>query len=242
VLRKVGVPYTILEANADVVRQAKDKGEKINFGDATRREVLMHAGIENAWVLVLALSDAAAARRTVSQARLMNNKLHIVVRTRYTAEITELLELGANEVIPEEFETSIEIFSRVLHHYGVTRYIIEEQIAQIRKRGYEMLRSTSIPEVQMARLHSALQDASAETVKLHRDSPAIGKTLGELDLRGKTGATVIAVVHEGETKISPGAGYKLCEDDMILLSGPSKKIESAVKILLPNDDVGGFNP
>jgi CPA2 family monovalent cation:H+ antiporter-2 len=242
VLRTVGVPYTILEANAVVVRQAKDKGEKINFGDATRREVLMHAGIENAWVLVLALSDAAAARRTVSQARLMNSKLHIVVRTRYTAEITELLELGANEVIPEEFETSIEIFSRVLHHYGVTRNIIEEQIAQIRKRGYEMLRSTSIPEVQMARLHSALQDASAETVKLHRDSPAVGKTLGELDLRGKTGATVIAVVHEGDTKISPGAGYKLCEDDMILLSGSSKKIESAVKILLPNDDLGGFNP
>jgi len=242
VLRTVGVPYTILDVDAVVVRHAKDNGEKINFGDATRREVLMHAAIEKAWVLVLAMSDAAAARRTVSQARLMNDKLHIVVRTRYTAEITELLELGANEVIPEEFETSIEIFSRVLHHYGVTRNIIEEQIAQIRKRGYEMLRSTSIPEVQMARLHSALQDASAETVKLHRDSPAVGKTLGELDLRGKTGATVIAVVHEGETKISPGAGYKLCEDDMILLSGPSKKIESAVKILLPNDDVGGFNP
>jgi len=242
VLRTVGVPYTILDVDAVVVRHAKDNGEKINFGDATRREVLMHAAIEKAWVLVLAMSDAAAARRTVSQARLMNDKLHIVVRTRYTAEITELLELGANEVIPEEFETSIEIFSRVLHHYGVTRNIIEEQIAQIRKRGYEMLRSTSIPEVQMARLHSALQDASAETVKLHRDSPAVGKTLGELDLRGKTGATVIAVVHEGETKISPGAGYKLCEDDMILLSGPSKKIESAVKILLPNDDLGGFNP
>jgi len=242
VLRTVGVPYTILEANAVVVRQAKEKGEKINFGDATRREVLMHAGIENAWVLVLAMSDAAAARRTVSQARLMNEKLHIVVRTRYTAEITELLELGANEVIPEEFETSIEIFSRVLHHYGVTRNIIEEQIAQIRKRGYEMLRSTSIPEVQMAHLHTALQDASAETVKLHTDSPSVGKTLGELDLRGKTGATVIAVVHEGETKISPGAGYKLCAEDLILLSGSSKKIERAVQLLLPNDDLGGFNP
>jgi CPA2 family monovalent cation:H+ antiporter-2 len=242
VLRTVGVPYTILDADAVVVRHAKDKGEKINFGDATRREVLLHAGIENAWVLVLAMSDAAAARRTVSQARLLNEKLHIVVRTRYTAEITELLELGANEVIPEEFETSIEIFSRVLHHYGVTRNVIEEQIAQIRKRGYEMLRSTSIPEVQMARLHSALQDASAETVKLLVDSPAVGKTLGELDLRGQTGATVIAVVHEGETKISPGANYKLCEDDMILLSGSSKKIERAVKILIPNDEVGGFNP
>jgi CPA2 family monovalent cation:H+ antiporter-2 len=242
VLRTVGVPYTILDADAVTVRQAKDKGEKINFGDATRREVIMHAGVENAWVLVLAMSDAAAARRTVSTARLLNAKLHIIVRTRYTAEITELLELGANEVIPEEFETSIEIFARVLHHYGVTRNIIEEQIGQIRRRGYEMLRSTSLPEVQMAQLHSALQDASAETIKIHADSPAVGRTLGELDLRGKSGATVIAVVQGGETKISPGAGYKLCEDDMVLLSGSSKKIEKAIKILTPNDELGGFNP
>jgi K+/H+ antiporter YhaU regulatory subunit KhtT len=94
----------------------------------------------------------------------------------------------------------------------------------------------------MAKLHSALKDASAETVRLHADSPVVGKTLGEIDLRGKTGATVVAVVREDETKISPGAGYKLREDDMILLSGSSKKIERAVKILIPNDELGGFNP
>jgi CPA2 family monovalent cation:H+ antiporter-2 len=236
------VPYTILDADAVTVHQAKDKGEKINFGDATRREVLRHAGVENAWVLVLAMSDAAAARRTVAQARHLNQKLHIIVRTRYTAEITELLELGANEVIPEEFETSIEIFARVLHHYGVTRNIIEEQIGQIRRHGYEMLRSPSVPATQTAQLYSALQEASAETVRIDPGSPAVGKTLGELDLRGKTGATVIAVLREGDTKISPGAGYRLREDDMVLLSGSSKKIERAVKILTPNEELGGFNP
>ncbi|MCV4600561.1 NAD-binding protein, partial [Escherichia coli] len=86
----------------------------INYGDATRREVLLHAGIEKAWSLVLAMSDPDAARRTVRQARILNDSVHIIVRTRYVAEITELYALGANEVIPEEFETSIEIFSRVL--------------------------------------------------------------------------------------------------------------------------------
>ncbi|HLM00773.1 MAG TPA: cation:proton antiporter, partial [Pyrinomonadaceae bacterium] len=147
VLRAVLVPYTILDLNADVVREAKEKGEKINFGDATRREVLHHAHIENANALVLAMSDPQAGRRTVKQARELNENIYIVVRTRYTSEITELLELGANEVIPEEFETSIEIFSRVLLRYGVDRHTIENQIERVRRQGYEMLRSPSIQRV-----------------------------------------------------------------------------------------------
>ena len=241
VLRAVGVPYTILEVDSEVVRRAKDKGEKINFGDATRREVLLHAHIDKAWIMVLAMSDPSAARRAVSLARSLNKKLHIIVRTRYTAEITELLRLGADEVIPEEFETSIEIFARVLHRFGTPHTVIEDQIARIRRQGYEMLRSPSVPQIEMGNLHAAMHDAVTETVLIGADSPVIGKTLGQLNLRGKTGATVIAVIHEGETKVSPGANFKLSEGDNVLLSGSAKKIEKAVEILGANH-IGGFNP
>jgi CPA2 family monovalent cation:H+ antiporter-2 len=242
VLRAVLVPYTILDLNGETVRRAKEAGEKINFGDATRREVLHHAHIEEANALVLAMSDPQAVRRTVKQAREMNENLYIVVRTRYTAEITELLELGADEVIPEEFETSIEIFARVLHRYGVTRHVIESQIEEIRRRGYQMLRSPSLPEVKMANLNAALHAATTETIKLNRDSPVIGKNLVELNLRNTTGVTLIAVVRDGETKINPGANYKLTEGDILILLGTSEKIESAIEILQPGAKLGGFNP
>jgi CPA2 family monovalent cation:H+ antiporter-2 len=68
-------------------------------------------------MLVVAISDPASTRRIVQVARRGNPRLHILVRTRYAAEVEDLLKLGANEVIPEEFETSIEIFAKVLHHY-----------------------------------------------------------------------------------------------------------------------------
>jgi CPA2 family monovalent cation:H+ antiporter-2 len=241
VLRAVGVPYVILELNADEVRRAKAKGEKINFGDATRREVLLHAGVEQAWALVLAMSDAAAARRTVDLARRLNEKLHIIVRTRYVAEITELFQLGANEVIPEEFETSIEIFSRVLHRYGTSRKVIEQQIARIREQGYEMLRSAASPAVPMNAPMIDLNGASTETVVLDERSPVVGLNLGELDLRGKSGATVIAVVSDGNTIISPGAKHRLREGDTIVLLGEPEKISGALSILQPDTSVGGFN-
>lgn len=248
VLRTVGVPYVILELNAEVVRQAKAKGEKINFGDATRREVLIHAGIERAWAMVLAMSDAGAARRTVDQAHRLSEKLHIIVRTRYVAEITELFELGANEVIPEEFETSIEIFSRVLHRYGISRSVIETQIERIRRQGYEMLRSPALPpQIEKAPdLGVALDSASTETVTLAEDSPVAGRSLGELDLRGQSGATVIAVVRDGQTKISPGANYSLESGDTIVILGSPEKIDRAKAIFKPEETpaqaaIGGFN-
>ncbi len=242
VLRAVTVSYTILELNAEVVREAKEKGEKINFGDATRREVLHHAAIENANALVLAMSDPQAARRTVRQARALNEKIYIVVRTRYTSEITELLKYGADEVIPEEFETSIEIFSRVLLRYGVDRRTIENQIERVRRQGYEMLRSPSIQRVEMSNLNAALHAATTENIKLNQDSPIVGKTLGELDLRGKTGATLMAVVRGDDTKIGPGATYTLRENDILILFGKPENIERAIKLLQPDELTGGFNP
>lgn len=242
VLRAVGVPYVILELDAEVVRRAKAKGEKINFGDATRREVLLHAGVERAWSMVLAMSDPAAARRTVALACRLNPDLHIIVRTRYVAEITELLELGANQVIPEEFETSIEIFSRVLHRYGIQRSVIEQQIAKIREQGYEMLRSPALASSSLNVAKIDLDGASTKTITLDENSPVVGKNLGELELRGKSGATVIAVIRDGETKISPGAHYKLNAGDVVILLGSAKKIGRAVAIIQPQGSVGGFNP
>ena len=97
----------------------------------------------------------------------MNPDVHIIVRTRYVAEIAELFKLGANEVIPEEFETSIEIFSRVLMRYGTPRNVIESQIDRIREQGYEMLRTSSlsavVPQIPPV---SVLDFASTESIFL----------------------------------------------------------------------------
>lgn len=232
VLRAVLVPYTILELNPKVVQKAKEKGEKINYGDATRRELLTYAGIDEANALVLALSDPASARRTVRIARQMNPDIYIVVRTRYVSEITELLELGANEVIPEEFETSIEIFSRVLQRYGVSRGVIETQIETIRKQGYEMLRSPSaVSQIKMANLNAALHAAATETVAIPKGSAAIGKSLGELDLRRQTGVTIIAAIRKNETTVNPGAEFTVREEDSLVLLGESEKLEVALRLL-----------
>jgi monovalent cation:H+ antiporter-2, CPA2 family len=242
VLRSVSISYTILDLNAETVRKTKAKGEKINFGDSTRREVLHHAHIGEAHALVLAISDPHAARRTVRQAREMNPDLYIIVRTRYISEITELLQLGANEVIPEEFETSIEIFSRVLQCYGIDRLTIENQIGRIRRQGYEMLRSPFLPQITTANLNAVLEAATTETIKLNELSPILGKKLSEISLRQQTNVTLIAVVRDNKTIISPKADFEFAKEDILILFGKHENIENAVEILQPEGDGIGFNP
>src|ERR1051325_6891063 len=131
-LRSIRAPYLIVELNAQTVRQARARGEPAFYGDATREEILRGLGAGRARMFVVAISDPAATRRMVRVARALNPRIYIIARTRYVVEMPELTRLGADVVIPEEFETSIEIFARVLAHYGVPRGDIERLVAEIR--------------------------------------------------------------------------------------------------------------
>ena len=237
VLRRANVPYLVLELNAEVVREAAGQGERIIYGDATRKEVIHHAGLEHARILVLAISDPTATRHTVWLARQVNPDIHIIVRTRYMSELAELRELGADEVIPEEFETSIEIFSRVLREYGVSRHAIQHHVSEIRSEGYQMLRSPSVPLVSMNDIAEALGAAATETLLLEEDSPALGRSIGELELRHRTGATVVAVVRDGLTDVNPGSDFRFEHGDIVVLLGAPEQIDRAIEQI----NAGGEN-
>jgi len=145
VLRETSIPYVVLDLNNETVREMRKKGEPIYYGDGSRQEILHKLGLSTARMLVVVISDPASTRRIVQLARKENPKIYIIVRTRYTAEVEDLLHMGANEVIPEEFETSIEIFAKVLHRYQVPRNLLFDQIEKIRSGSYEALRRVELP-------------------------------------------------------------------------------------------------
>jgi monovalent cation:H+ antiporter-2, CPA2 family len=229
VLRRTGVPYVVLELNAETVRRAREENEPVVYGDATRTEVLSHVGAEYARILVLAISDPAATRHTVSIARQLNPDVHIIVRTRYMAEIEDLRALGADEVIPEEFETSIEIFSRALSEYGIARSIIQRQIAAIRNEGYQMFRMPSLPIEDLNEIAGVLKSASTETVFIEDTSSSIGKTIADLELRTRTGVSIIAITRDGQTQINPQPDNKLQAGDILVLLGGAEQIDRAIE-------------
>jgi CPA2 family monovalent cation:H+ antiporter-2 len=229
VLHSVGIPYVILELNAEVVRGARAQGVPIEYGDASRKEVLSHVGAKQAEILVVAISDPVSTRRTVAIARELNPGLRIIVRTRYMAEVDDLYKLGADQVIPEEFETSVEIFSRVLREYGVSRNVIQREVEEIRAESYQMLRSASLPLAELGKIAEAFGSMATDTIFIGSNSPAVGMTLKDLDLRNQTGVSVTAAIRDGDAQINLGPEFRIEEDDILVLLGSTDQIEQAVE-------------
>lgn len=230
-LRSISAPYLIVELNAQTVRKARAEGEPAFYGDATREEILRALGIERARMLVIAISDPAATRRMVRVAREVNTKLYIVARTRYVVEIPELTRLGANAVIPEEFETSIEIFARVLAHYNVPRDEIERLIGEIRASHYQALRPGNRPRLTLTGTLGAMPQMHIERIILSPDAPAAGLTLADTALRSKTGALILAV-RRGESDLAtPEPTFRLAAGDVLVVVGQPKQIQGAYRLL-----------
>jgi monovalent cation:H+ antiporter-2, CPA2 family len=230
-LRATRIPYTVLEVNTDTIRKARDEGEPIIYGDITREDVLLRAGADCARVIVFAISDFAATRTAIRYVRKINPSVFILVRTRYAAEVEELLKLGADQVIAEEFETSIEIFSRVLHQYHIPGNIISSQISLVRFDGYKMLRGLSLDQEKIGRLAALFAAATVDNVQIQPECACIGKTLKDLDIRRSSGATVLAIVRNGEAVTNPSIDFRLEADDILVLLGAHKELDAAVMLL-----------
>lgn len=231
VLKRSGVPYVILEMNSDTVRKYAGEGEPIYFGDGTSREILEKMGARNAKVLVIAISDAASTRYIVRTAKKVNPDLSILVRTRYTAEVDDLKKLGADEVIPEEFETSIEIFARVLHSFNVPRNVINDYIEETRRDNYGILRRVDYPRRPLTHRHEYLEGIETETFLVRQGSIADGMSILDLRLRKETGVTIIAVWRESALHQNPYPEFVLRDGDILVLIGKREDINRAMEYL-----------
>jgi CPA2 family monovalent cation:H+ antiporter-2 len=231
VLKETSVPYVVLEINNDTVIRMKKKGEPIFYGDGTSPEILHKLGIATARMLVVAISDPASTRRIVQVARKEAARLYIIVRTRYAAEVEDLLKLGANEVIPEEFETSIEIFAKVLHHYQVPKNLLIDQIERIRSGSYEVLRRLELPAKSLPEKCEILLDIDTETYLVNDHSHASGRSIKELRIRSTTGATVVAVKRGSEIIPSPALDFVFVPGDIIYIIGSKESLSKAFALL-----------
>lgn len=218
------IPYVILDINADTVKKEKENGEEIYFGDAVNPEVLDTICVKTAKVVVVAISDPVATRRVVANVRDMTPNVQIVVRTRYVKEIEELRKLGANSVITEEFETSIEMFARVLTIYMIPENEVEKLINVIRADGYEMLRTLSPRPGFMDTIENSFSEVNLSNLKVPPQCKLTGRTIKETDLRKRFNITLLAIKRDKELISNPPPETEFQEDDVLYLFGEPTSI------------------
>ena len=221
VLAEDDLPFVVVDLNPTSVEEARQQGYPAIYGDATRGPLLEEAGIRRAKLCVIVVNDQDAAARIASVARHENPTLQLIVRSRFLSELERFRRAGADVVVPEEIEASVQIFAHVLRAYGVDAAEIETQVRTIRAHDYGLLRG----EAEGA--HLLLQGLDEEgvhtrTVRLRDECPATSCTLGELALEETHGLRILAVRRDGETLPRPDDDLRLEVGDRLVVLGTAE--------------------
>lgn len=229
-LGEIGIPYVVLDAEADRVSRARSAGVEVLLADATSPAALEIAGIARARALVVTVPDPAASRKIVRMARSRNAGVKTIVRTRYIREVDELRRAGADEVIPEEFETSIEILARLLRSFHVPGNLVATQIRVLRDEAYRKLRDPLARPETGRRLSALMAAGTSDLVLVLPEMAAPGKTLGELDLEAEHVA-VPALLRDGAPLAPPPRDLPIEPGDTLLLVGAHEDLVRATRRL-----------
>lgn len=226
-LEKAGVPFLVLDLNAESVREARAQGVPIYYGDVTSQEALIHARLTDASALVLLISDSDATRQVIAVARQLSPRVPIIVRSRRVNEEDGLRRLGATDVISEEFEAGIETLARVLRLSGTPINVLGPLVREAREEN-KSARKSGLPRSRVSELKD-LDSMKVEPVVILEGMQ--GRSIAELGLRRQTGALVVAIRRHDALleRLDPAARLEV--GDVLYLVGDRDGIFHAVEVL-----------
>jgi CPA2 family monovalent cation:H+ antiporter-2 len=230
-LRTIEIPYLIIDNNPRAVERAQAHEPHILFGDATRPTLLSRLGVHEARLVVVAISDALATRRIVTRLRLLGPDTPVLARTRYVLEVDPLETAGASSVVAEEFEASIELVARTLEIFEVPSGPIARFTQALRDEGYGAIRSPA-PLPMDPWLMELLEESDTEWLECPPGFPA-ERSLQQLDVRARTGCTILAVERSGNANTNPDPAEPLHPGDRLLVLGEADDL-AKLKALLEN--------
>ena len=228
-IKSMGLPFTSIVFDTDRARREMEKGNLTVFGDATYEPVLRQAFVHTAELVVVSVGNLIMALSIVEHIRAMNKHAHVIVRTRHVTDIEELYRLGASQVIPEEFETAIDFFERILGKYLIPRMNIEQAIARTREDNYGIFRERG--GVSGQSLLKDIPDIEIAAVKVGEKSLFAGKTIAQTAMRKTAGVTIVAINHAGKTAANPEPSAVIYGNDIVYLLGKPEMIALASNIL-----------
>jgi CPA2 family monovalent cation:H+ antiporter-2 len=230
VLKAAGISCLVVEQNARLVQQARDDEVAVVYGDGTRHAVLDHVRLRHARVIVFAISSPTEERRGVALARDISSSVRIVVRTRYVRAIDELIALGGTEVVVEEFEASLELFTRALESYEIPINRIWREVESVRAEHYGLLRGKSAPDIRLNALTNLGVHEALELVEVQAGAQAVGASATTLDLRRRTGAVQIAVVRDRRPLYHREPDFRYRVGDTVVLVGDPESLRAAMAL------------
>ncbi|MGB8357869.1 MAG: cation:proton antiporter [Bacteroidales bacterium] len=228
-IKTMGLPFTSVVFDPELARRQIEDGDLAVFGDAVDEPVLRKAYAHTSEMIIVSVGDPIIAMAIIERVRTMNKHAFIIVRTKHVTDIEDLYRTGASQVIPEEFETAIDFFERILGKYLLPRMEIERALARIREDNYGIFRDKQ--KVQGYSLLKDIPDIEIAAVKVSEDSVFAGKKISETTMRKTYGVTLVALTHDDKIIPNPEPAMQISAGDIVYLLGKPEMIAVAVDVL-----------
>ncbi len=224
-LQQHNLPVVVIDQSESRIQQLREAGVPYVYGNCVSFHVLETAAVSRAKGMAIALPDPMSIRLTLKRALELSPDIDIVVRANHNKNIEVLYQLGAREVVQPEFEASLEMATYILTDVGFSPLMVQQEMQQIRNRHYLDLKPEESPSQVSRILRRATQEMNSRWYPLPEDSPLIGMTLEQADMRYLTGVSLMAIRRtDGEEIDYPQAKTKLATGDRLLVVGSDKEL------------------
>jgi CPA2 family monovalent cation:H+ antiporter-2 len=217
-LHRLERPVVVLDVNPGRVEEAGAAGLPTVYGEAAAEPVLEAARVDGARLFILTVPDPVGARLIIERVRRMNPDLHIVARSTSSEQLEDLGRLGVYEAVQPEFEAGLELGRQALVHLGIGAGEVQRFSDSVRRERYAPISEPS-RDGPLEGLRRASSMIETDWVDLPEGSPLGGRTIGELRVRPRTGASIVAVVRGGEVFTNPGADFAFAPGDAVSVLG-----------------------
>jgi CPA2 family monovalent cation:H+ antiporter-2 len=214
-LQRLEQPFVVVDLNPGRMDEARRSGLPAIFGDAAAEPVLEAAGVRKARLVIVTLPDPVGARLVVQRVRATNPDVHVVARSASTEQLDELARLGVYEAVQPEFEAGLELGRQALSHLGVDVGEIQRFSDRVRRELYSPMTDRSADEDLLLQLRRTSQMIDTEWIRLPKESALAGKTIGDLRIRSKTGASVVSIIRGDDVLPNPGPEVAFMPDDVV---------------------------
>jgi CPA2 family monovalent cation:H+ antiporter-2 len=226
ILKSLNVSFVVIEFNSHLIHSVKESGLPLIYGDASQLIVLEAAKIETARLLIVTTPSAIITKMIVELSRSLNSELRIVARAESEDQMRLLHALGASEVIQPGFETSLEITRQALLALDIPATEIVQFTDKARHELYASLYQGQTEVSPLSQLQMATHLLEVVWFSLPPDSPLTGRTIQETGIRGRTGASVVGVLHGKEVYPNPDIHFRFSSGDFVAVMGNRDQIEA----------------